>query len=290
MDKKYLIFSVLIFAFVCVFYAMAWTGPTATPPDQNAPAPINVSDSSQQKDGAFSLKKYLRLVPTGSGTISETDDGIMFYDVSNNAFKCRENGNWLNCVGGFFSKISANLISLLDFGNGRVRITNVATPAGDVDSDVATVGYVKAQMGAPTGIGGTRWYIKITPAKHDGNFGGWPGIDKFCQTQLNPTCVVFSSDILNSAYVAEEYLDFATWDTNIGTQGWWGYRLITAPPNPITAPSNWQAINFGCSGWTSNGLAAGNNFGSVFMNSGNWISSGQACNVPQNVICACLTP
>ena len=165
-NKKYLIFTVLIFTFVCVFYAMAWTGPSATPPDDNAPAPINVSDSSQQKDGAFSLKKYLRLIPAQSGNITETDDGIVFYDVSNNAFKCRENGNWLNCVGGFFQKMGANLISLLDFGNGRVRITNVATPAGDVDSDVATVGYVKAQMGgdgASAGAGTKNlWNIPYT--------------------------------------------------------------------------------------------------------------------------------
>lgn len=286
-NKKYLIFSVLIFAFVCVFYAMAWTGPTNTPPNDNAPAPINVSDSAQQKDGAFSLKKYLRLIPSQSSAISETDDGIMFYDVSNNAFRCRENGNWLNCVGGFFTKTGQNIISLLDFGSGLVRIGNVATPLGDDDNEVATVGYVKAQSATASGFGGTRWFIKPTPGKHDGNFGGWPGIDKYCQQQINSSCVVFSSDIFNSAYVADEHLDFGSWDIAITTLGWWGQRggvsfTGTASPNP----AGYWSSNGTCNGWTVN--AVGTN-GYMFNNAG-LSGATSPCSIVQNVICACLVP
>jgi len=44
---------VLVLAFGLQYASAAWVGPTATPPNANAPAPINVSDSTQEKDGGF---------------------------------------------------------------------------------------------------------------------------------------------------------------------------------------------------------------------------------------------
>lgn len=38
-----------------VTYVFAWTPPTATPPGANTPAPINVSATSQYKDGALGI-------------------------------------------------------------------------------------------------------------------------------------------------------------------------------------------------------------------------------------------
>ncbi len=232
MNSKYIIFSVVIFAICCAFYASAWTAPTAAPPNENASAPINVSDSDQTKDGSFSLKKFLRLIPGSAPTTLE--NGMAYYDNTLNMFKCRENGNWLNCVGGFFEKVNNNIIKLLDFGSGKVRITNVATPTGDENSDVATVGYVKDAVNGGTGGSLIDWKetwqqldIKITPSVHDGNFGGWPGIDKFCQDQMNnKQCIVFSNDLISASYVGGSPLNFGTWDTTIDEKGFYGFRFL----------------------------------------------------------------
>ncbi len=291
MNNKHIIFSVVIFAICCAFYVSAWNEPTNTPPSDNASAPINVSDSDQIKDGGFSLKKFLRLIPGSAPATPE--NGMAYYDNTANAFKCREGDTWLNCVGGFFQKMSNNLISLLDFGSGRVRITNVATPAGDEDSDVATVGYVKAQMTGGSSSGGlAMWYIKTTPNSHDGNFGGWPGIDQYCKAELSdPTCVVFSSDIFHSVYAADEALDFSTWgDIALRPRGWWGSRFETGltgfNPGMAPVPMNWNSNSTNCLGWTSAAIAPVTGY--TFNYNGALVNN--PCNVALPVVCACLNP
>jgi len=279
MENKNIIFAVIVFAISCAYCAFAWTAPTAAPPNENASAPINVSDSDQTKDGSFSLGKFFQLKTSNQPT--SPANGMAYFDNTN--LKCRENDKWWNCVGGYFKYVSASLIELVE----KTRIGNVAAPTNP--SDVATKEYVDAQM-AIGGGGGIRWYIKVTPAKHDGNFGGWPGIDRFCQEQLGPECVVFSSDILNSAYNTEETLNFSSWDTGISTQGWFGFRELTV--NDYTGvkyagtyPFNWATAGRNCGGYTAN---VGGTSGMIMISSGQTVSI--SCAGPQNVLCACPTP
>ncbi|MFM2384113.1 MAG: hypothetical protein RIQ72_685 [Candidatus Parcubacteria bacterium] len=51
---------VSVFSVTRFVLAENWTSPTANPPANNAPAPINVSDSSQTKSGDFMTDGYLR--------------------------------------------------------------------------------------------------------------------------------------------------------------------------------------------------------------------------------------
>jgi hypothetical protein len=60
--------SLLIFgAALCGTITYSWTGPTSTPPDGNVSVPINVSSTSQIKDGALSVNGFSNV---GSSFIS----------------------------------------------------------------------------------------------------------------------------------------------------------------------------------------------------------------------------
>lgn len=45
-----------------VSVAASWVGPTAEPPDENAPAPINVSSNAQTKEGDLTIKGILHVL------------------------------------------------------------------------------------------------------------------------------------------------------------------------------------------------------------------------------------
>lgn len=53
-------------------YAYTWTGPTALPPNNNAPAPVNVSSVSQYKAGALGVGGLFR---SYGGSYLATDSG-----------------------------------------------------------------------------------------------------------------------------------------------------------------------------------------------------------------------
>ena len=42
-----------------VSYVYAWTGPTATPPENNIPAPLNVGDNIQVKSGGLGVTAFV---------------------------------------------------------------------------------------------------------------------------------------------------------------------------------------------------------------------------------------
>ncbi len=128
--KKYstylstLVASIILFAGVPMLYA--WTAPAATPPLQNAPAPITVSNSNQNKIGALGLGG---LAVFGKSLLTETNDyslpsskPSMLLGV-NGAIGakeyCDENGT--NCVkslgGGSSSGIGWVNVPLSDTGN-----------------------------------------------------------------------------------------------------------------------------------------------------------------------------
>lgn len=61
------ILVILALVVVGVGMVQAWTGPTATPPNGNTPAPINVSDITQEKTGIFGSHGFFSL---GTGWFS----------------------------------------------------------------------------------------------------------------------------------------------------------------------------------------------------------------------------
>lgn len=61
------ILVIMALVVVGVGFVQAWTGPTATPPNGNTPAPINVSDVTQEKMGIFGSHGFFSL---GTGWFS----------------------------------------------------------------------------------------------------------------------------------------------------------------------------------------------------------------------------
>ncbi len=59
--KQAVIFTIVSFALIAgVSLVYAWTGPTQSPPDGNVDAPVNVSNSTQYKSGAFGVGGLFR--------------------------------------------------------------------------------------------------------------------------------------------------------------------------------------------------------------------------------------
>lgn len=50
-----LVFGIIVICFAIAFYAFSWTGPTALPPDDNVPPPINTGGTGQYKSGALGI-------------------------------------------------------------------------------------------------------------------------------------------------------------------------------------------------------------------------------------------
>jgi len=66
-----LILGVLTMSFLVGYLAFAWTGPTASPPGDNVPAPLNVDSVDQIKSGGLSVGAFI----SRFGTILARDSG-----------------------------------------------------------------------------------------------------------------------------------------------------------------------------------------------------------------------
>ena len=67
-----------------ISYVFAWTGPSTTPPNGNVSAPINVSSTSQSKNGALSLGTSNP--PTTGYSLDVTGAGVFSAGVASNQF------------------------------------------------------------------------------------------------------------------------------------------------------------------------------------------------------------
>ncbi len=290
MQNKKIIFFSLIAALSCfAIYTSAWQNPTQAPPDGNPPPPINAGADKQEKLGGLKLL-FAILNPSDK---PENEEGTAYYDKTAKLFKCFQSGQWYNCLGYILPKLKADgagfEADILEIANPntadkKARIANLKEP---VNSDeAATKGFVLAQGTGGAYGGHAIWDIYITPGAHDGNFGGWPGIDRYCQAQIgNPHCVVFSSDIFKSLYVASESINFSSWDTSLGDKGWYATRLYAEPGTPQA----WNAASQNCKGWTSNNSATAGYYGNMFYMDGSLAqgTGGSPCNMQQHALCAC---
>ncbi len=147
----------LTFMFALGFYVFAaWTGPSQTPPNGNTDAPINVGATKQAKAGGIEMT-YAVLTPGNAPTGA---NGTMYYDSTAKKFKCYQDGNFIDCIGGGYLKIDdsatpdANILIVVNPGrtDKAARITNLLTPVNP--SDAATKAYVDAQLGGGGSSGG----------------------------------------------------------------------------------------------------------------------------------------
>lgn len=88
----------------------AWTGPTAAPPGNNVPAPVNVGTVDQIKDAGLGLNKLAVFGNTLLGGSRDSNAYLNFGDVSgaggygirdnNGVIECknREDSEWVSCV------------------------------------------------------------------------------------------------------------------------------------------------------------------------------------------------
>jgi hypothetical protein len=146
---KFAVLSIIFTLALSVNYIFAvWTGPTAPPPGNNTPTPVNVGSTAQTKLGAFIAGGMRSLTDlyvddnVGIGTLSPSTGGEqdLNLDVEGAVgakYYCDENGN--NCVtapfggggGGGVSKIIAgnNITISPSTGVGNVTINS---PGGNV--------------------------------------------------------------------------------------------------------------------------------------------------------------
>ena len=131
----------------------AWTGPTANPPLNNAPSPVNVSSSSQIKTGALQVNGFRNIgnsmfdglatfnssikIPAGAGA-----GKVLTSDTSGNA-------SWGNAGGGIGGSGTANYVSKwtnsTTLGNSQIfdNGTNVGIGTANPQAKLDIAGSVK---------------------------------------------------------------------------------------------------------------------------------------------------
>lgn len=87
-------FGVITILFLCVFYAYAWTDPTAAPPEDNVPAPVNIGSTTQYKTGGLGVGAFTASAIRAGSPTGITTNGILSQgDICTNAGggKCLSN-------------------------------------------------------------------------------------------------------------------------------------------------------------------------------------------------------
>jgi len=117
-----LVFGILVGCFVVGFYILAWTEPTASPPAENVPLPLNVSNIGQVKEGGLIIhssssfldpaQPYALLVPYGYVGIGTTNPQYTL-DVEGDA----QANNW-HTGDIFFQKNNENLWRMFEDEDG----------------------------------------------------------------------------------------------------------------------------------------------------------------------------
>ncbi|HNY97703.1 MAG TPA: hypothetical protein PKM84_01105 [Candidatus Pacearchaeota archaeon] len=307
--KIFLFFLATLSLLGGIYAVAAWQSPTAGPPANNTDAPLNIGSDFQEKTGGLKLL-YLILKP---GEKPADTEGAMFYDTANKIFQCFQNDKWYNCLGYILPKVKADnsgfetdILEIINplRSDKMARLANILGPVenNDAANKEFVVNYVDDQVGG-SGSGSLSdikqswqmYNIYITPDTHDGNFGGWPGVDKFCQDQMNnKQCIVFSSDMISASYVGGSPLNFATWDIEHSQKAYYGHRYLNKDfihqnlSNGETVSQYYKGLslsavgnyNLPCDGFTNISRNA-----LLFLASYENINS--VCNVSHPVACAC---
>ncbi len=128
------------------FGVLAWTGPTATPTDDNIPAPLNVSSDTQHKSGSLHIGDSVGIGTQSPSERLEVDGRIRVGSGPIHSMDAVTKGyidDRVEGVGeGAESLSELNIDVSKNWGGYRIR--GLSTPS--FSSDIATKGYVNAEL------------------------------------------------------------------------------------------------------------------------------------------------
>ena len=169
-NKFFWLLSIIIIGVIFglgVGLVKAWVEPGGSPPNGNLPAPINVGNLGQVKAGGLMLNTagapYGLIVASGNvgvGVLNPSQkldvagalrlqpssaptgvglNGVIYYDSTENKFKCYQNGSWVDCIGGVggggYWAANGNSIYNTNSGNVGIGTTTPTTKLMVVSSD-----------------------------------------------------------------------------------------------------------------------------------------------------------
>jgi hypothetical protein len=122
LSKEFLKIGIMyIVALLVVGSVLAWSGPSAAPPDPNTPAPINVGATAQTKSGNLTISGSLTsnilydgnnagyyIDPNGTSRMGQvTADNTYTHGNENaNDYYIRASGKWASQLGGGISNVT----------------------------------------------------------------------------------------------------------------------------------------------------------------------------------------
>ncbi len=116
--QKNLYYFLIPFVFFCIFSLISmtlaqqetasdqqetiiWQEPTATPPNDNVPAPINVGSDFQTKKGKLGVNiLFLENLEKYPSESESAENGVVYYNKILEKFRCLQGGVWVDCIGG----------------------------------------------------------------------------------------------------------------------------------------------------------------------------------------------
>jgi hypothetical protein len=107
--------------------ATAWTGPTSSPPDGNADAPINVGATTQFKNGNLGLWGNILLAASGGSYLNfGATSGVDGYGIRDNngtlEFKST-GGSWNNLTNTVTNVLGIGAVTQIKFADGTTQTT-----------------------------------------------------------------------------------------------------------------------------------------------------------------------
>ncbi len=249
--------SVLIVCFLAAFYVIAWTEPTLAPPQGNAAAPLNVSDTPQTKAGALTIA-----AGGGDSLILKNGGDIRLYNADNS-------GSALLYVDNNGEVITPGNLTV-----GSANIKGDGSISANLNSDKLDDYHAADLMAQGGGNGGGTPYFFLTKTRYNGNLGGLSGADAKCNAEV-PGAKFLRMGFSNRIYAIGNVV--AAFYTSEG--GYFG-MIETIYSLPLQNCDNWTSDSVDLYFFSSNTQLLTNGI-SIYVNPGATIS----CNNPGSLWC-----
>ncbi len=244
------IFLALILSFG-VSYVSAWTGPTATPPANNASAPVNTSLNTQYKEGAFGVGKIL----VGYGGI------IGLSDAGNNSIS-----QWLGQFGATGVGANSGYVGM-EFETIKNGGAAAGSPEQKLHLWTHRSGVLNSRALTIDGVGNVGINKDVPTARLE--IGGVPGTDgiKFPDGTIQTTAGGGSNNFVTGTYLGngadnrEINVGFQPDDVEVGTTDTYEpmHRNKYMPDNTSQAVASGGFYSNGIKSFTANGFTVGTN-------------------------------
>src|ERR1700730_9490470 len=113
--------------FFSALFSFAWTGPTASPPNGNADAPINVGSTAQFKNGNIGLYGNILLAANGGSYLNfGATSGSTGYSIrdNNGTLEFKSNGGiWTNLTNTVTNVLGIGAVTQIKFSDGTTQTT-----------------------------------------------------------------------------------------------------------------------------------------------------------------------